>query len=230
MRIPKSAVNQKWIKLILLLTLAIFFYEMVPRFLSQPSAPASFSGGLTVAIQDSLSSDGVDYLWTLVYCIGYPLMIYGAAIFLLWKRNFDGFVKYLEVFIIVQTLGVITWAIYPVSPPRMAIDGVKPTREIIFGFSEDFNPYPWGAFPSMHIANGLTAFFFVKRNSGRMAVVWIYLLSLVAFSALYLGEHYWQDIVAGCFYSLGSYMFVTRILRKDIIQNPIQINNSCCRD
>jgi membrane-associated phospholipid phosphatase len=66
----------------------------------------------------------------------------------------------------------------------------------------------------MHVANGLTAFLFVRKHGKKVSAAWLGLWLLSIFSTIYLGEHYWQDAVAGCFYSLIPYLFVTRMFRK----------------
>jgi len=84
------------------------------------------------------------------------------------------------------------------------------------GFTLGFDPYIYGAFPSLHAANGLTAALFVKRHGKKITTAWLCLWALTIFSMIYLGEHYWQDALAGCFYSIGPYILVTRLVGKKL--------------
>jgi len=203
-----------WIKLVILLVVITLLFDTLPRLLPTPSASGSFGGDVVLFLQSELSSKAMNYLGVVVYCGGYPFLIYGPAVIFLWKRDLDGFTKYLWVFGITQALAILTWALYPVAPPRLAVSGVRPVRESILGFTESFNSFRWGAFPSLHVANGLIAFLFVRKHGKGVSGAWLGLWLLTIFSTIYLGEHYWQDVVAGCFYPLIPYLFVTKMSRK----------------
>lgn len=206
---------KKWVKLALLLIFVTILFDTLPRLLPDASARASsFGGGEVLFLQSELSSKAIDYFGVVVYSGGYSFLIYATAVVFLWKHDLDGFTKYLWVFVISQALAVITWALYPVAPPRLAVDGVRPVRESLLGFTEIANPFIWGAFPSMHVANGLTAFLFVRKHGKGILGTWLGIWLLFIFSTIYLGEHYWQDVAAGCFYSLIPYLFVMRMSRK----------------
>ena len=206
---------KRWMKLGLLLVLATLTYLGFPKLLPEASTPSAFGGEEVLFLQSNLSSQAMDWFTVIVYTVGYIVVIYGTGGFLLWKRDYNGFTNFLLVFVLSQTLGVITWALYPVAPPRIAHVGeVIPIRESLLGFTLSFDPYIYGAFPSLHAANGLTAALFVKRHGKKITTAWLCLWALSIFSMIYLGEHYWQDALAGCFYSIGPYLLVTRVIRK----------------
>lgn len=209
---------KRWMKLSLLLVLATLAYLAFPRLLPESSTPGSFGGEEVLFLQSNLRSPAMDWFTVIVYTVGYMVLIYGTGGFLLWKRDYNGFTNFLLVFVLSQTLGVITWALYPVAPPRIDADllaeGVKGIRESTMGFTLGFDPYIHGAFPSLHTANGLTAALFVKRHGKKVTAAWLCLWALSIFSLIYLGEHYWQDALAGCFYSIGPYLLVTRVIGK----------------
>lgn len=208
---------ERWMKLSLLLVLATLTYLAFPRLLPESPTPASFGGGEVLFLQRNLSNQAMDWFTVIVYTFGYIVVIYGTGGFLLWKRDHNGFTNFLLVFVLSQTLGVITWALYPVAPPRdplFGVEGVMPIRESLLGFTLGFDPYIYGAFPSLHTANGLTAALFVKRHGKKVTTAWLCLWALTIFSMIYLGEHYWQDALAGCFYSIGPYLLVTRVIGK----------------
>ena len=208
---------KRWMKLSLLLVLATLTYLGFPKLLPESSTAASFGGEEVLFLQRNLSNQAMDWFTVLVYTVGYVVVIYGTGGFLLWKRDYNGFTNFLLVFVLSQILGVITWALYPVAPPRnpqFGVEGVRSIRESTMGFTLSFDPYIYGAFPSLHAANGLTAALFVKRHGKKITTAWLCLWALSIFSMIYLGEHYWQDALAGCFYSIGPYLLVTRVVRK----------------
>ncbi len=208
---------RKWIILSLLLVLATLTYLVFPKLIPEASTPATFGGEEVLFLQRNLSSQAMDWFTVIVYTAGYIVLIYGTGGFLLWKRDYNGFTNFLLVFVLAQTLGVITWALHPVAPPRIGVGGVIGIRESLLGFTLGFDPYIFGAFPSLHTANALTAVLFVRRHGKKIATAWLCLLALSIFSMIYLGEHYWQDVLAGVFYSIGPYLLVTRVVGKRLL-------------
>jgi len=188
----------------------VLFFDFAPRLFPRPETPNSLDGEEVLFLQRHLSNRPLDYFFVAFYSVGYSVSICGAAMLLVFTGRSRESWLYLLVFFISQVLAQLTWLLFPVAPPRLAVVGVRGVREEIFGLSERFNPFPWGAFPSMHVGNGLTALLFARRCGRRAELVWAFLLFVSAFSALYLGEHYLIDLIAGCAYSLGPYTLVTR--------------------
>lgn len=204
---------RKILKLLLLLVIATLIYEAVPRILSLPANPNSFGGEEVLFLQNRLSSRHLDIFMLLVYSFGYIMMIYGTGLYIFLKGDTPKLKRYLAVFIFVQSISMLTWWLFPVAPPRMAVNGVRNIRQEMFGMSEIANPYPYGAFPSLHVANSLSAVLFVRLYGKRILTVWAIVFFLLTFSTVYLGEHYWQDVVGGVGYSLAGYLAV-RFLTK----------------
>lgn len=84
---------------------------------------------------------------------------------------------------------------------------------------------PWAAMPSLHFATALMAAILLSENGGRVqgALGWSYAAAL-AFSLVYLGEHYITDLLAGA----GVVMLVRQ---GEPLTRPIvtQINNGLRR-
>ncbi|TDA36531.1 MAG: hypothetical protein DSO02_00255 [Hadesarchaea archaeon] len=159
------------------------------------------------------SNPVVDLLTVLIYAFGYSLVLLFAAGYMLWKGNVDRFAQYLAVLTVVHSLALLTWAVYPVAPPRIAYEEVRSPRLTLLPFTETFNPFPYGAFPSLHVADTLTVLLFLRFYKGRKwRFGWALFFILVVFSTLYLGEHYLADAVAGCMYSLAGYLFVSKFI------------------
>ena len=194
-------------KLVLLFAIATLVYEIFPRLLPQDGGTV-FDGSVVVFLQGHLSDPWLDWLFFVIYSAGYPLIVYGTAAYLLWKREFHECERYIKIFIVVQALGVLTWWLFPVIPPRMGVGEVRDIRAELGGFTESFNPYPYGAFPSLHVANALVGVFMLSPYGGRIRKTWVLLFVLLSFSTLYLGEHYWQDVVGGLFYGYAGCVLV----------------------
>ena len=189
--------------------------DILPRAFPVPSSPHSFGGEEVLFLQAHLSGWLQDRFWVAVYSFGYLFLIYGTAFLLLFLEDVGSFREYFWVFLICQLLGFTVWLFFPVSPPRLALDGVRNIRKELFGLTERVNAFPWGAFPSLHAANGLLAFFFARRHGRKISLVWGVSWVLLMFSTLYLGEHYWQDLAVGCLFALLS-LSLFEILRRRI--------------
>ena len=113
---------RRWLKLGVLLVLATLTYELFPKLLPQNVAWSSFGGEAVIFLQHNISTSALDWAMFVIYSVGYVIIIYGTGAYLLWKRDYSRFARYLAVFFIVQSLGVITWALYPVAPPRIALE------------------------------------------------------------------------------------------------------------
>ncbi|MEM1981377.1 MAG: phosphatase PAP2 family protein [Candidatus Hadarchaeales archaeon] len=209
--------------LFLLLTLVL---DALPRVFPTPSSPHAFDGREVLFLQEHLSGELSDRWWVAVYSFGYLFLIYATAAFLLFFEDVEAFKEYFWIFAFCQLLGFLTWFFFPVSPPRLAIPEVRDVREELFGLTERFNAFPHGAFPSLHAANGFLAFFFVRRHGKGPSLVWGVSWILLMFSTLYLGEHYWQDLVAGCLYAFLSLFFLLRPFRKvlEALPSPTRLS------
>jgi membrane-associated phospholipid phosphatase len=189
--------------------LAVFiFYLLTIGFdafallLPRPSTADSFDGGEVLWLQETLPRILFDYLCLAFYVAGYPFLLYATA----WVLSSDqlAFRRYLLVFSISQSLAILIWFLHPSAPPRLAVGGVRWVRGEMFGFSERFNTFPYGAFPSMHAAHGLVSLLFLWGEK-RYRKWWAFVLVFMVFSSVYLGEHYWVDIVGG--FVLGGAVF-----------------------
>jgi membrane-associated phospholipid phosphatase len=68
-----------------------------------------------------------------------------------------------------------------------------------------FFPLDFNAFPSAHSAFVFAPVFFLK---GRIKKVWIIFAIILSISRIYLGEHYFSDVLFGLLIGLGfSYLF-----------------------
>jgi len=208
---------RRWLKLGILLVLATLTYELFPKLLPQDVVWSGFGGEVVIFLQHNISTPVLDWAMFVIYSVGYVIIIYGTGGYLLWRRDYDRFACYLTVFFVVQSLGVFTWAVYPVAPPRIALENeVRDIRSELGQFTESFNPYPYGAFPSLHVANALTGVLFMRDYGKKEKWTWIFIFLIMSFSTVYLGEHYWEDVAGGIFYSLIGYSSVAAFSRTNL--------------
>jgi membrane-associated phospholipid phosphatase len=64
-----------------------------------------------------------------------------------------------------------------------------------------------GAIPSEHAAFPMLCFFFLRRQFGRPAYLGLVYVAGLSFSVMYLGQHYFIDILVGFAYAWLSYVF-----------------------
>jgi membrane-associated phospholipid phosphatase len=155
-----------------------------------------------------------DYVAIVVYLTYFVVPITIAAV--LWYRAHALFGRYVSLWIGLSFLALITYALYPASPPWLASrQGFLPhvvritpklTRSLGVDLSRVMGSQSYvnrvAAVPSLHAATALLiALFFWSRTKR-----WRWLLALypvaMAVSLVYLGEHYVSDILLGWIYAV----------------------------
>jgi len=158
---------------------------------------------------------------------GFAYLVYvgeylAVAFLLFFRRRFDALRTFALCFLLVNLLGFATYFIYPVAPPwYVAQYGFGPARmdiqpaaaaasrfdqllgthffEEMYGRGVDV----YGAFPSLHVAYPLIAFWIVFRTRGlrwlRAPALAFFLL--MCLSAVYLQHHYVLDVLLGIGYA-----------------------------
>jgi len=182
--------------------LLTWFFDGVALLFPAPSVAGSFDGTEVLWLQQNLSSFPFDHFSLAFYLLGYPFLLYATAWIL--AQNQRLFTRYLLVFSVCQSLALLIWFFHPTAPPRLAVRGVRAVRVQVCGFSESFNTFAYGAFPSMHAAHGLVSLLFVWKEE-KCRKWWAFVLACMVFSSVYLGEHYLSDVLAG--FALGGAVF-----------------------
>ena len=165
-----------------------------------------------------------DYAAFLVY-LTYFLVPFGIAA-ILWKVRHSEFRRYVSLWIGLSFAALLTYALYPASPPWLAAKhgrlphitrispymsrhiGVDLTR--VMGSSRFANQV--AAVPSLHAAVALfIALFFWSRTRRWRWLLVLYPLAM-AFSLVYLGEHYVSDVLLGWIYAVVVFVAGNRIM------------------
>lgn len=146
--------------------------------------------------------------------------LFAAHIFLAKRHLFE---RYVLVFVGVLLTGLVLYFLFPAAPPWVAsLTGhIGPVHKVVTEVGSEFNvnlysrfedqlrsSNPVAAMPSVHMAISVVVLlmaFKLGRMMGALALVYN---AAMAFSLVYLGEHYVTDIVAGVAVAVGVYALV----------------------
>lgn len=147
----------------------------------------------------------------------------------LWHSRRDCFNLYRLALLLVMALGLIGYAALPTAPPWLAAEagwGLHPIAHVVTSvynasipsLTIAFDTNPVAAMPSLHAAFPVACALIGNRcfsTSTRM-LLWTY-ASGVMLSAIYLGEHYAIDVIAGAlvaWVSVEAALRLTRLTRR----------------
>jgi len=187
----------------------------------------------TIWLQEQFYTHGVTGIHDILALTFYTLHFTPAAIFgiYIWIKHNSLFKKYRDSMILVSYAALITFLLYPAAPPWMASDeGYIPhINRIMDEIDQGYIPTTFvtlcalassnsvAAMPSLHAAYPWMAFLFAFIIWGKKGLPMILLPLGISLSAVYLGEHYIIDIIAGFIYATLTYLVVERLYsRKDI--------------
>jgi inositol phosphorylceramide synthase catalytic subunit len=156
--------------------------------------------------------------------------------FIVWRKSPKNYWKYIVAFGVLTYSALITFLFYSVSPPWLAVPNVTriltgsvdvnlglPVYKTLFDF---LGGNLYAAFPSMHSAMPWLVFLFAFK-------IWRWKSLPVAiipigtwFSAVYLGEHYFVDVLGGIAYATIAFVAVEKLLpvltkRIDILKKHV---------
>ncbi|MFQ6086410.1 MAG: phosphatase PAP2 family protein [Candidatus Bathyarchaeia archaeon] len=142
--------------------------------------------------------------------------------FVLWNRSPENYRKYTVALLITSYSALITFLAYPSAPPWFGInaerilfqlDGVigVPLYATIYAFIE---PNPFAAMPSLHAAYPwVVSLYAIKIKRTKALPILVFPLG-VWFSAVYLGEHYIIDLLAGVTYATVAYFLAEKLAAR----------------
>jgi len=174
----------------------------------------------TLALQHFYRSPILDWLGAFFYSLHFLIpTVFG---FILWHRSRENYQKYTIALLVSSYSALITILLFPSAPPWF---GVKAER-ILFHIDHEMGipfyatlfvliqPNPFAAFPSLHATYPwLISLYSIKIK--RIKALPILLIPLgVCFSAVYLGEHYVIDLLAGVVYSTAAFFLVEKLVTR----------------
>jgi len=161
------------------------------------------------------------FLVTLYICHFVTPMVVG---FLFWLKDRTFFHNYALGILFLSYAGFITFALYPAMPPWMAAEQgfIPPIKEVTGHVMSNFlpssvnvpsiyafmRPNPVAAMPSLHAALPLLIYLFVVKKFGKWGVLFLPYVIGVWIAVLYLGEHYFADVLVGAVYAVVSFAII----------------------
>jgi membrane-associated phospholipid phosphatase len=174
----------------------------------------------SLVLQRAIRMPVLDYTGALFYSLHFFAPTIFA--FILWKESQKDYWKYTFAFGICSYGALLTFLVYPVAPPWLAVPGVTrvltnsidmnlgiPVYRTIFDF---LSPDLYAAFPSLHSALPLLISLFAIRIWKKKALPILIFPVGVWFSAVYLGEHYFVDVLGGIAYAVIAFIAVEKLL------------------
>lgn len=165
-----------------------------------------------------------DYLATLFYLchLVVPLLVG----FYFWSKDRNFFRRFALAILVLSYAAFVTYIIFPAAPPWIASSlGYIPRVTGIIGvvtsrFLQTNTFFPliyslaggdsFAAMPSLHAAFPLMVFFFLFKWSKKAGILFIPYVLGVWFSVIYLGEHYFIDVVMGIVYSVVIFLVLNK--------------------
>ena len=182
---------------------------------------ALFGGSIpSIVLQQSIRMPVLDYAGAFFYSLHFFAPTIFA--FILWRESPKDYWKYTIAFGLLSYSALMTFLVYPVAPPWIAVPGVTriltgsvdaslglPVYKTVFDF---LSPNQYAAFPSMHSAlPWLISLFAIKIWKAKALPILIFPVG-VWFSAVYLGEHYFVDVLGGIAYATLAFVAVEKLL------------------
>ena len=197
----------------------------------------------TVILQQNFRFPVLDYMGAVFY--GIYFFVPTIFAFIVWRKSPKNYWKYIVAFGVLTYSALITFLFYPVAPPWYQFNSIHvfytgPESQRVLTSSVDVNlglpVYKtlfdflggnlYAAFPSMHSAMPWLVFLFAFK-------IWKWKALPVAiipvgtwFSAVYLGEHYFVDVLGGIAYATIAFVAVEKLLpvltkRIDILKKHV---------
>ena len=184
----------------------------------------------SIILQQSFRLPILDYMGAFFYSIYFFVPTIFA--YVVWRKSPKNYWKYTVAFGVLTYSALITFLFYPVAPPwwqfnslhnasytgpqiiRVLTGSVDPSLGVpVYKTLFDFlSPNNFAAFPSMHSAIPWLVFLFAFKIWKWKSLPVLAIPVGTWFSAVYLGEHYFTDVIAGIIYATIAYFAVTKLL------------------
>jgi membrane-associated phospholipid phosphatase len=162
---------------------------------------------LPVPVQAALRSPALDTVTVLVHASHFMFFLLFGLV--LWQVRREHFRVFRRSLVLLMLFGLIGYAVIPTAPPWLAARSTDLMPALVFITEAQYTAVmpelygtfatnPVAAMPSLHVAFPTVCAIVGWRAYGRRAglLFSVYAL-LVAFSVVYLGEHYGVDVIAG---------------------------------
>lgn len=160
----------------------------------------SIDSGIEVIALQKLSNPVMDYFFTYFYLFAEFISV--LTFFLLIEhRKWNSTIRMCLCALLALVPAIIAPFFFPVASPRFAVIGVISIRNEVLPSSESMIPsgFLYASFPSLHVVDATYCLLCVASSKIKKAFVYLWeaILLLVAFSVIFLGEHYMVDVLSG---------------------------------
>ncbi|MFY9615124.1 MAG: phosphatase PAP2 family protein [Candidatus Dormiibacterota bacterium] len=180
----------------------------------------------TVWLQQHLFRAGqvspLDIAVTFVYFLHFAFPLTLGFVF--WLRDRSLFRRYAATMLAMSYAAFVFFLLVPVAPPWLASQsGYLPHVEKIIDhtlpsattwFYQQLEPNPVAAMPSLHMAYPVLGLLYAVRHFGRRGWLLALWCVAVAFTIVYLGEHYLADAIAGTLVAGAAYFCVESVYAR----------------
>ena len=195
-----------------------FFAYQIARGMADRSPAKAFENGLKVidierradalfelSIQGFVhSSQLLMALTSWTYWLS-QFTVLGLALLWVYLRRNQSFVRFRNVILLANVIGLVGYVLLPTAPPRMFphfgfVDTLAHFASLNHGSGiVELASNPYAAMPSLHAADSLLVGV-VMASIVRLPIakaLWLAWPAWVSFSVMATGNHFWLDIVAG---------------------------------
>ena len=167
--------------------------------------------------------DSLMKIWTLLGDGAWVLFIVGAAIFIKMRYFLILALSYILSGLSAQLLKRLVFKGMPRPEKYFELHAIDYDLFIVPGY----DPHSWHSFPSGHTATAFGLFFGISLllRSKLLQVLCLVLALGVAYSRIYLSEHFLMDVLGGAVLGMASaYLAIAwmRMYQKDWLEKPLQ--------
>ncbi len=152
------------------------------------------------------------------YQLAHPMVTTGVLVWLWFKRKaFYGVQR--SSLALLMLAGLATYWLYPLSPPRFALDGAVDTMTahpvLFWGDNVTGLANLYAAMPSLHVgwAVWCALTVFIMNTSKWRYLAWVY-PCITTFAVAGTANHYVLDGVAGAIYAVGAWLIVRAVYAR----------------
>ncbi|HSC93098.1 MAG TPA: phosphatase PAP2 family protein [Gaiellaceae bacterium] len=147
--------------------------------------------------------------------------VLGLALLWVYLRRNEHFLRFRDIVLVANLIGLVGYVLLPTAPPRMFPDvGFVDTLARFSSVNHssaaiEFASNPYAAMPSLHAADALIVGIVMARivRWRPAKVLWLAWPAWVAFAVMATGNHFWLDIAAGAVVAGAAALIVRRYRR-----------------
>jgi len=199
-------IDKQLFKSLALAIIFIVFYES-SRFIEKPLDQAHIYSADFNRTLLSISNPIMNFVFSMSYYLFHPALIVLAFI-LLYKGKKELLWKSIKIYFLIGFLWISFSLLYPIAPPRFNANFPQ-IRLSAFPRGDTMVGLKYGSFPSFHIFSCFLASFLALRFFPSFYKPFLLISMYYSLVVLYLGEHYWFDVLAGFALSIVAFKLMT---------------------